>query len=133
MTALAVHGSSAKSVVDAKLAPCFTRLAATEPDGRAGMIDVELRDAEGKVLGRIVDGVADLNRWLPRLADPGFPMLGLLDPYGNTFFNGLQMRSVIPEIRRLRELSPPPTPVALGELEVSPRRAPMAFISSLSF
>ena len=35
------------------------------------------------------------------LGDTSFPMLGFIDPYGDTFFNGVQMRLFIPEWDRL--------------------------------
>lgn len=79
-------------------------------------ITVELRDAKGDVLGRIVEGANDLAKLLPPMGDPDFPMLGFLDPYGDTFFSGVQMRRVIPELRKLRELTPQPPPV-LEDLE----------------
>ena len=77
---------------------------------------VELRDAHGKALRRLIDGAADLSRVLPPAGDPGFPMLGLLDPYGDTTFSSLQMRAVLPELHRLKQLTPSPPPV-LDELE----------------
>ena len=33
--------------------------------------------------------------------DVSYPMLGFIDPYGNTLFNGLQMRLFIPEWDRV--------------------------------
>lgn len=50
------------------------------------------------------------------LQDPDFPMLGLLNPYGDTFFSGIQMPRVIPELRKLRELTRHP-PSVLQDLE----------------
>ena len=79
-------------------------------------LTVELRNAKGEVLGRIVEGAHDLVRTLPPMDDPDFPMLGLLDPYGDTFFSGFQMRRVIPELRKLRNLTPRP-PSVLQDLE----------------
>ena len=38
----------------------------------------------------------DLNRLLP-FGDPSFPLLGSVDPYGNTIFNGIQMERFIKE------------------------------------
>jgi hypothetical protein len=77
-------------------------------------LTVELRDASGRVLGRT--GGAELDRVMPPTDDPDFPMLGHVDPYGDTVFNPLQMRKVLPEIRLLKRLAPNPGPV-LDELE----------------
>jgi len=43
-----------------------------------------------------------LERLLP-LGDASFPMLGFIDPYGNTLFSGVQMQLFIPEWDRLTE------------------------------
>lgn len=77
---------------------------------------VELRDAHSIAVRRIVDGATDLSSVLPALGDPDFPMLSLVDPYGDTIFSSLQMRAVIPELHRLRKLSPNPQ-LVLDELE----------------
>ncbi|MCW2749152.1 MAG: hypothetical protein JWR83_262 [Aeromicrobium sp.] len=77
---------------------------------------VELRDAYGKPLRQLIDGAVDLSRVLPPIGDPDFPMPGLLDPYGDTIFSSLQMKAVIPELRRLKRLTPKP-PCVLDELE----------------
>ena len=77
-------------------------------------LTVELRDARGKALGST--GGPELDRVMPPLGDPDFPMLGFVDRYGDTVFNGLQMQRVLPEVRLLRELTPDP-PSALEELE----------------
>ncbi len=79
-------------------------------------LTVELRDAKGNVIRRIVEGANDLTKLMPPMDDPDFPMLGLLDPYGDTFFSGTQMRRVIPELRKLRDLTLHPPPV-LDELD----------------
>jgi hypothetical protein len=42
----------------------------------------------------------DLNRLLP-FGDPLYPLLGSVDPYGNTIFNGLQMERFIQEWDRV--------------------------------
>lgn len=79
-------------------------------------ITAELRDERGGVLRRITEGAFDLAAAMPHHADPDYPMLGFVDPYGNTVFNPLQMAVVLPELRRLRERMPNPPPV-LGEVE----------------
>jgi hypothetical protein len=77
---------------------------------------VELRNAGGETLRRMIEGAMELSKVLPPVGDPDFPLLGLLDPYGDTFFSSLQMRGVIPELRRLKRLVPNP-PAVLDELE----------------
>ena len=79
-------------------------------------ISVQLRDEHGVVSGQIDDEAVELTRALPPTGDPDFPMLGLIDPYGNTWFSPMQMRAVVPEIRRLRALLPNP-PEVLDDLE----------------
>ncbi|MGH8992693.1 MAG: hypothetical protein ACRDZ7_14390 [Acidimicrobiia bacterium] len=66
---------------------------------------VELRDARGNALRRMTDRATDLAKVLPPVGDPDFPMLGLVDPYGDTIFSALQMRAVIPELQRLKQLT----------------------------
>ena len=45
-------------------------------------------------------GKAILNRLLP-LGDSSFPLLGFIDPYGDTIFNGVQMQLFLQEWDRL--------------------------------
>jgi hypothetical protein len=66
---------------------------------------VLLRTAGGKVLRAMSDDSVRLSAILPPTGDPGFPFLGLLDPYGDTLFSAMQMSAIIPEIRRLRARS----------------------------
>jgi hypothetical protein len=64
-------------------------------------IDVVLQTIEGKRLAEVVpQGRTLLNRLLP-LEDLSFPLLGCIDPYGNTIFNGNQMRLFLQEWDRL--------------------------------
>lgn len=79
-------------------------------------ITVQLQDETGTVLRPITEGALELADALPPFADPDFPMLGLVDPHGNTVFNRPQMTVVLPELRRLREHFPNP-PAVLGEVE----------------
>jgi hypothetical protein len=78
---------------------------------------VLLRSATGKVLRSLTNESVRLSRILPPPGDPDFPFLGLLDPYGDTFFSRAQMQAVIPEIRRLRTLSLDADDELLSELE----------------
>jgi len=60
-------------------------------------LNVELQDE----LGGRIDGVDDprrlLDTLLPQPGDDEYPVLGSIDPYGDTVFNGLQMRRFLPE------------------------------------
>lgn len=51
--------------------------------------------------GRKIEETADflqlLPRFLPPEEDPAYPLLGSIDPYGNTIFNGLQMKRFLSE------------------------------------
>lgn len=72
-------------------------------------IEVELRDtlegAFGMDAAEAIDAMMDrgpeLARSLPRFEDFHFPYLRLIDPYGYTIFNSLQMDAVIPELQLL--------------------------------
>jgi hypothetical protein len=63
-----------------------------------------LRDDRGIQIPAMSDGF-EFARALPEHDDLSFPYLRLVDPYGNTMFNGYQMAAVIPELERLAESS----------------------------
>jgi hypothetical protein len=44
----------------------------------------------------------DLGYLLPDFDDLSYPLLRLVDPYGDTYFSRYQMAGVLPEISRLR-------------------------------
>ena len=46
----------------------------------------------------------DLGHLLPDFDDLTYPLLRLVDPYGDTYFSRYQMAGVLPEITRLMEL-----------------------------
>ena len=56
-------------------------------------IKVALQTIDNKKLEQVVPNAAEvvINDWLP-FGDPIYPMLQYVDEYGNTIFNGLQMR-----------------------------------------
>jgi hypothetical protein len=74
-------------------------------------ISVELRDAQGRVLDRLAHDSEALAQILPPVGDPRFPMLGFIDPYGDTIFSSLQMRALIPEVEHLYSDGSAPIPV----------------------
>ena len=75
---------------------------------------VELRDAEGHVIDRLVPAAPGLP--MPSYEDMSFPYLRLVDPYGDTVFSGYQMSAVIPELQRLARAAPSPNLDRLLEL-----------------
>ncbi len=60
---------------------------------------VELRDEHGNVLERMAEWVGSPSF---DLDSDDFPTLRYIDPYGNTVFNGLQMKPLIQEFGILR-------------------------------
>jgi hypothetical protein len=73
-----------------------------------GHIGVELRDApDGLVLDSLDPNGSNVAGYMPGFNDVRFPLLGLADPYGTTYFNSFQMTGVLPELKRLSESSEP--------------------------
>lgn len=64
-----------------------------------------LRTNSGSVLRQLIDTDDVMTGLLPPLDDPDFPYLSRIDPYDDTVFTPLQMRGLLPELRRLRELT----------------------------
>jgi hypothetical protein len=67
-------------------------------------ITVALQTIDNRKLEQLVQDPYGLpiNEWLP-LGDPSYPMLQHIDQYGNTIFNGLQMRELLVEWDRLTQ------------------------------
>ena len=67
-------------------------------------IKVALQTIDNKKLEQIVPNALEtvINDWLP-FGDPAYPMLQYIDEYGNTVFNGLQMREFLEEWDRLTQ------------------------------
>lgn len=63
-------------------------------------IRVALQSIDGRKYGEVTGHGGVLDRVLP-IGDPRYPMLRYVDPYGNTFFNGMQMYPVLEELDRL--------------------------------
>lgn len=57
-----------------------------------------------------------LNELIEFAQAAGIPMIGNVDPYDDTRFNQMQMRIVIPELRRLSEVAPDAAADAAREL-----------------
>lgn len=78
-------------------------------------------------VGEITDGIL-----LPSSDDDSFPMLGLVDDYGDTFFSSMQMRRVLPELEHLMKLeTDSDSLVFLGEvkeLAAECERTPHSFL-----
>ncbi len=68
-------------------------------------ITVELNAALGEdPIGTLRPQGADVGFALPDFEDARYPMLRLIDPYGDTVFNSYQMTGLIPELAaRLEE------------------------------
>jgi hypothetical protein len=73
------------------------------------VISVELRDENCRPYDDSLPAITaigfELARVLPNEDDLEFPLLRLVDPYGDTVFNRLQMRQLIPELERLASRS----------------------------
>lgn len=63
-------------------------------------IAIHLRRENGETLNSVHESPGD-GHVLPVLDIAEFPMLGHVDPYGNTIFNRSQMRVIMDEIDRL--------------------------------
>jgi len=63
-------------------------------------IAISLRKENGETLSSIHESPPE-GQVLPILPTAEFPMLGHVDPYGNTIFNRSQMRDIVAEIDRL--------------------------------
>jgi hypothetical protein len=85
------HGRGNVSVAQDALRPDFlSRMGALVP------LWVVLQTLDGKRLDEAAPAGAVLNRVLP-FGNSSFPLLGFIDPYGNTIFAGTQMRVFLPE------------------------------------
>jgi hypothetical protein len=54
-------------------------------------LGIELQDEWGGIISSTADPKNLLANLLPPLGDESHPMLGFIDPYGNTTFNNLQI------------------------------------------
>lgn len=54
-------------------------------------LNIELQDEFGSRLDGVNDPKNLLGRLLPPIGDDAYPMLGSIDPYGDTIFNHVQM------------------------------------------
>jgi hypothetical protein len=60
-------------------------------------LGIELQDEFGARVASVGDPRNLLARLLPPVLDEGYPMLGSIDPYGDTTFNNLQMKRFLTE------------------------------------
>ena len=64
-------------------------------------LSVIRQNLQGKRYEEIHPLNAELNRLLPQFDDMSYPLLRLIDPYGNTLFSSNQMHGFLPEWDRL--------------------------------
>jgi len=64
-------------------------------------IAVRLENAEGTVLGTLLDPGAVLNRTLPNYDDPTFRLLTRIDWYGEAEFEAQEMAPLLDELERI--------------------------------
>ena len=64
-------------------------------------LTVALRYADAEVLARYSERGFELAALMPAFSDTDYPLLRLVDPYGDTYFSSYQMAGVIPELDRL--------------------------------
>jgi hypothetical protein len=63
-------------------------------------ISVILKDQAGTVLASLEDPYIPLVSWADR---SDFPILGHVDPYGNTIYNRGQIETLLSELKRIRD------------------------------
>lgn len=70
---------------------------------------VTVEEADGTIVATYDHRYSDADRWvdlwiesvMPDYGDPAYPLLGNVDPYDHTIFNGLQVESLIRELASL--------------------------------
>jgi hypothetical protein len=55
--------------------------------------------------GGTFDAAGDFDRLIPS-DDPSYRLIGYIDPYGDTIFNGLQMADLLDDLHRLQTAKP---------------------------
>ncbi len=66
---------------------------------------IELRSRNGETLRRTGESPPRVVFPVPPIDDESYPLLRLVDLYGDTFFSSYQMRGIRPEMRRLKEIA----------------------------
>lgn len=94
-------------------------------------IGIELRDADGGLLGTTGENPPWSHLKLPE-GDKSFPMLGWIDPYGDTYFSRRQMELFRPELSRLMDQTTKPRDLKVlrevDELAERCQREPHTFL-----
>lgn len=92
-------------------------------------ITVELRPSpDAAPVARLEPAGADIGALLPEFDDESFPLLRLVDPYGDTYFSRYQMAGILPEIGRLQERRAIEVLGQLADLAEECRRTPHSFL-----
>jgi hypothetical protein len=68
-------------------------------------IDVQVCKERGEIIEQILDVTKSVKRLMQRAAVAEFPYLRHVDPYGDTYFNRLQLDEVVPELEELMPLT----------------------------
>jgi hypothetical protein len=69
---------------------------------------LRLQHEDGTAISELGAGGDELFRVLPWRDAIDYPYLRYVEPYGDTYFNSLQMSAVLPELRRLAEANDSP-------------------------
>jgi hypothetical protein len=92
-------------------------------------VTAEVRDSPcGPGVARLDPAGSDVGELLPAFGDLAYPLLRLVDPYGDTFFSTYQMAQVLGELQRLREKTPHPLFDQLVQLAEGCRSRPHRFL-----
>jgi hypothetical protein len=60
-------------------------------------LEIVLQTESGAKIDSVADPKNYLGKLLPQIADDSHPLLGGIDPYGDTIFNGIQIRRFLLE------------------------------------
>jgi hypothetical protein len=60
-------------------------------------LEIVLQTESGAKIGSVADPKNYLGKLLPQIDDESHPLLGGIDPYGDTVFNGIQIRRFLLE------------------------------------
>ena len=91
-------------------------------------LTIELRDNLGGVLDRKWEHASALAAAMPSFDSNDYPILRLVDPYGDTVFSSYQMAAVIPELERLASSRDGPGIAEVLQIALRCRNDPHTFL-----